>query len=121
MDEENLIQMRSEIQNQELLIDNDLKEKFEEITKVLLNEIETAKTFVVCIDLISSLKIIELTEFISQYSKLKSELSKELNDYEDGEGYGDYIIKLRIKDLVYLNKKNIIEFLNMFNKIFITL
>lgn len=118
MEEFNLEEVLKDIENKENLVDNELKEIFEEKSKLLSDDISIAKTFLICFDILDS-NIDK--KILIDFLEINKNLRHELKDYEEGKGYNDYVIKLRIKEIINLNRNKIIKFLESFNKVFISL
>lgn len=99
-------------------IDDELKDTFKDKkTQLYSDAVLMSKTFLVCYDIVNSK--LEHKQILTDYFSIVKELRKEMNEYEYGEGYSDYITKLRIKNIIDLNREKIIEFLNAFDKRFI--
>ena len=123
--ENNIIEeIKKVFEDKSNLVDSELKDKFsEDMSKILSKDLELAKFFLNCYDTINlNLDEIENEEFIKYFDNnlvLNDNLRSEFNNYEDGNGFEDWIAEERIKKIVNLNRKEIIKFLDVFNKIFI--
>lgn len=97
----------------------DIEEKFDELIKVISNEVELSKLFVTCFSILKINELSELDNFLKEYAEINNKLVNELKDYENGDGYGDWAIKERIKGLVLIYKYKLIKFLVVFKNLFI--
>lgn len=103
-------------------LDDSIEDKFEIFSELINKDIELAKLFVSCFDI---LKINfddfpkDFKEYLNEYDKIYSSIRKELKDYEEGRGFGDWTIEEKIKKIINLNRMEMIKFLEVFKKIFI--
>lgn len=106
------------------LVDDSIEERLEDnFSEILSDGMELGRLFTNCFDIVK----INLDNFPDNFKKWMNEhiqfiydpIIKNLDIYEDGNGFGDWVIVERVKETVNKNRSTIIKFLEVFKKVFI--
>lgn len=104
-------------------LDDSIEEKFEDkFYEIINSEIELAKLFVNCFDVINiNLEKLdeEFKKWFNEYLEVYKEIRHELIQYDNGIGFGDWAIESRIRSIIVINRYSLIKFLEVFKNIFI--